>query len=241
MAESGEVRAPGVSAGGTLLCQDVGTNESLLAQVSKRLEAVSPSRVYRGGAELYRQGAVADEVFFVERGLVKLTRAEEDGQELIVDLRFPGSLLGVAPALTRRRHPLTAVALTKSHVRRVEAKAFCRLLQSDTRFSWHVHQLSGHEISHHLARVAQLGCLTARHRLEQLFRQLITADGTPAVSRDFLLRMPLKQWEVAQLIAVTPAYLSRLLNQLELEGLIRRERGAFAIPEPRRLWRWKDA
>jgi CRP-like cAMP-binding protein len=53
--------------------------------------------------------------------------------------------------------------------------------------------------------------------------------------------VPLKHWEVAQLIAVTPAYLSRLFNQLELEGVIRRDRKAFAIPDLRRLQQWDSA
>jgi CRP/FNR family transcriptional regulator len=227
--------------GGPHLCPNAETRGSILSKVADRLAAVSPSRVYPAAVELYRQGAAADEVLFVERGLVKLTRSEPDGQEFIADLRFAGSLLGGATVIARARHPLSAVTLVRSHLRRVEAKVFCRLLQTDISFSWHVHQLTCHEISHHISRITQLGCLSARQRLEQLFSQLIAAGDAEGRRRNVLVRVPFKHWEVAQFIAVTPAYLSRLLNQLELEGVVRRDRKAFAIPDPQRLWRWESA
>ena len=241
MAESGQRRAREATAGGLYLCPGVETRGSILSRVTERLAVVSPLRAYPATVELYRQGSSAEEVFFVERGLVKLTRSEPDGQELIVDLRFAGSLLGGATVIAREGYPLTAVTLTKSHLRRVEARVFCRLLQTDASFSWSVHQLACQEISQYVSRITQLGCLTARHRLEQTFCQLIRADRAEAHRRNVLVRVPLKHWEVAQLIAVTPAYLSRLLNQLELEGVVRRARRAFVIPDPRRLWRWESA
>lgn len=241
MAEWGQSRARDAKAGGLHLCLNAETRGSILSKVAERLAAVSPARVYPAAVELYRQGAAADEVLFIERGLVKLTRSEPDGQEFIADLRFAGSLLGGATVIAREPHPLSAVTLARSHLRRVESRVFCRLLQTDAPFSWHVHQLTCHEISHHISRITQLGCLSARQRLEQLFRQLIAAGGAESQRRDVLVRLPLKHWEVAQLIAVTPAYLSRLLNQLELEGVVRRDRKAFAIPDPQRLWCWESA
>ena len=39
------------------------------------------------------------------------------------------------------------------------------------------------------------------------------------------IRCPLRQWEVAQLVGVTPSYVSQLLGELEREGVVRRERG----------------
>lgn len=43
--------------------------------------------------------------------------------------------------------------------------------------------------------------------------------------------LPLKQQEVAQAIGVTPEYLSRLYARLEMEGMLRREKGRVVIPK----------
>jgi len=44
-------------------------------------------------------------------------------------------------------------------------------------------------------------------------------------NNEMRLQMPLKHWEVAELIAVTPEHLSRVLRQMETEGILRREKG----------------
>jgi CRP-like cAMP-binding protein len=54
------------------------------------------------------------------------------------------------------------------------------------------------------------------------------------------LQSPLKHLEIAQLIAVTSEHLSRLLNQLEQDGLRRRRKGWVIIQDPRKLWHLPD-
>jgi CRP-like cAMP-binding protein len=47
----------------------------------------------------------------------------------------------------------------------------------------------------------------------------------------------LKQWEVAQLLGITPEHLSRLIKQMEKEGIIGRENGWLIIRNPKKLSR----
>ncbi|HVF56785.1 MAG TPA: Crp/Fnr family transcriptional regulator [Pyrinomonadaceae bacterium] len=190
--------------------------------------------------ELYRQGTAAREVYFIESGLVKLIRSEQGGQELITDLRFPGYLLADASIIANRPHPLTAVTLTKTRVRRIPAKVFCRLLQGDAQFAWGIRQMQSREAFDNVARITQLGCLSARLRLEHLIRMLIRAEDVKSLRANVRLEVPLKSWEVAQLIAVTPAYLSRLFNQLEKDEILKRRAGWVIIPDPQKLWRWSE-
>jgi len=43
------------------------------------------------------------------------------------------------------------------------------------------------------------------------------------------LIFPLKHKELAQMVAVTPEHLSRLLKQLERDGIIKREKGLLVM------------
>jgi len=49
--------------------------------------------------------------------------------------------------------------------------------------------------------------------------------------------MILKNWEVAQLLALTPQHLCRLVKQLENEGLLMRKNGWIILSDPKKLWR----
>ena len=63
------------------------------------------SHSYAAGVELFHQGADAHDVYFLQRGLFKLIRSEDNGQEVLLDLKFPGSLIGAAAAILSRPHP----------------------------------------------------------------------------------------------------------------------------------------
>jgi CRP-like cAMP-binding protein len=52
--------------------------------------------------------------------------------------------------------------------------------------------------------------------------------------------MPLKIEELAQMIAVSRQHLTKLLHELERDGILWRDKGWFIIPEPERLWHWTD-
>jgi Cyclic nucleotide-binding domain len=67
------------------------------------------SHVYPSGIELFRQDSTPGHVYFVEAGVVKLTRCEKNGAEFILDIRFPGSILGSEAAIRRMPHPFSAV------------------------------------------------------------------------------------------------------------------------------------
>jgi len=91
------------------------------------------------------------------------------------------------------------------------------------------------EIHDQIARLIELASLPARLRVEQLLRQLVTAPGSSAPKQEVRVTVPLKQWELAQLLAVTPAYLSRLLDRLEQDGTLTRRKGWIVVPDATRL------
>jgi CRP/FNR family transcriptional regulator len=210
-------------------------------EVSESLELLAPSHSYAPGIEISHQGAPTKNIYLIERGLVKLTRLEEDGREIIIDLRFPRWMIGSASAVIHRPYSVTAVTLTRCDLRRIPLEDFLRLLKTDSQFSWYLHELHSREVFQHVARVAQLGCLSARHRLEELLWQLISSLDLTDSQREIKIDMPLKNWEVAALIAVAPAYLSRLLNQMEEDHTLYRRNGWLIVPDPQKLWHWQDS
>ncbi|HEX8776158.1 MAG TPA: Crp/Fnr family transcriptional regulator [Pyrinomonadaceae bacterium] len=208
-------------------------------EVSKRLEPLAPCHSYPPGIEISHQGSPTKNIYLIERGLVKLTRLEEDGREIIIDLRFPRWMIGSASAVIHRPYSVTAMTLTRCELRRIPLEDFLHLVKTDSQFSWYLHQLHSQEVFQHVARVAQLGCLSARQRLEELLWQLICSLELLDSQKEIKLDMPLKNWEVAALIAVAPAYLSRLLNQMEDDNTIHRRNGWLVVPDPQKLWHWQ--
>jgi CRP-like cAMP-binding protein len=109
---------------------------------------------------------------------------------------------------------------------------FLRFAKLNAEFSKHLLHLYSCEVYDQIRRLVMLGTLTARQRLEQLLLQMISSKA----QKEMRLKWPLKLEEVAQLIAVQPEHLSRLLKQMEEEGIIQREKGGIVVSDPQRLF-----
>lgn len=199
----------------------------------------SDSHTYPPAVELFRQGAYPVDVYLVQNGIVKFTRSEANGQEILLELRFPGSLVGSAAAISERPHPFAAVTVTKCTLTRWSARSFVSLLDTDTSLAARVREILSDDILDHVARISQLTCLPARQRLEQLlwqFCERLEPHGTGQTSGPTSrLQLPLKHYEIAELLSITPTYLCRLLNALEKENVITRSKGWIIVREPAAL------
>src|SRR5215831_18693298 len=153
------------------------------------LDVLSPGRVVEPGAEVFAQGAHAEHVFYLQSGLVKLLRVQADGGETIVGLRSSGWFLGASAALLGRPYVSRAVTLSRCRVIQIESTQFRRRVREDEELSWKLHEMHSHEAYEQMMRSADLGCLSARGRLEQFLHDLGPVLG--AKGGDVRLAIPL--------------------------------------------------
>jgi len=192
-------------------------------------------RMYGPGSELLQQGTPADDVYLIHEGAVKLVWVEAKGRETIVGLRWHGCFLGVPSVITAKPCPTTVITLIRSVVERIPAESFRSRLQKDADLAWKVHQIQSRELYEQINWLGELACCSARSRLANLLTRLITSGETPAAGGNARVRFPLKKKEMAELIAVTPEHLSRLLHALSKEGHVKFRNGWIIIPDPQGL------
>jgi CRP-like cAMP-binding protein len=175
----------------------------------------------------------ASAVYLIEEGVVKVFRYE-GVRRTVIGLRFPGWLLGGTATITRRRLVVAAETATKCRLRRIDARAFRCLLEADQQLVLDSLRLCAEELEDLMAQ-SGVGRLLARRRLERLLYALAPACGTIAHS-GLRLSLPVRHFELAEAIMVSPQYLSQLLKGLESDGLIRRQGGRLFLLDPDQLW-----
>ena len=199
------------------------------------LSLLPAAQRYPVGTVLAQQGREPGDIFFMDDGLAKLARSDKNGREQILGLRGPGWFLGAAFAMAGRSHPASVIAVTSCAVRRLSRDAFLELMVDQPGLSWHVHRMHSRELLSQFHHMADLGIKTARQRLERVLRRLAAVTKPNGGSGEVRLLSPLKRWELASLIAVTPEHLSRLLRRLRDDGVIRVHKGWIVIPDLQRL------
>jgi CRP-like cAMP-binding protein len=197
------------------------------------------SQSYPPAVELFHQGETAEELFFLETGIAKLVYSEESGHDLIADIRLSGSVLGLSAVIRNQSHHLTATTASRCRLIRVSASRFMELVRGDPALAMTVQHILSDEVINQAARIAEIACLNARQRLEN-FIWRITQQTDGSTQKQSRLQLPLKQWEVAQFLAITPGYLCKLLSELEAEEIISRKNGWIFITTNQNLWHRAD-
>ena len=208
---------------------------SLEGENWKEIEELAPSQVYPAGLELFQQGLPAQDVYFINSGLVKLVYVDQSGRELILGLPSSSGLVGATSAILKQPHLMTASTLTRCHLRRLPSSVFLELLKTNALLSWQVHLRHCYELQQAVIQLAQLECLSVQHRVERLLWQLISSMDLEEVQGEIRFDLPLKDWEIAELLAVTPEHLSRVLKRMGSEGMLRREKGRTVVVDRQRL------
>jgi CRP-like cAMP-binding protein len=192
-------------------------------------------RSYPPGYELLQQGSPAEAVYLIHDGIVKLVWNEPKGKESIVGLRWQGWFLAAPSIISDTPCPTSAITLTRSKIEHIPPETFLDRLQRDPNLGWELHQNQSREICEQFRWLGELACCSARSRLLYLLDRWNTSNGTGSGTRNLRLRLPLKRKDIADLIAVTPEHLSRLLSQLSREGQIDLTGGWIAIAVGKRL------
>jgi len=175
---------------------------------------------------------------------VKLSHIDSSGKEVIVGLRSSDALLGATEGVLHTEYLTSATTLTPCTIARIPIESFAARLESNLELSRYVHELIALEVHNHMQTLISVASHSAEYRLVTLLYETISEGrlraGGSVVESEFprehskatrLWTVPLKQWELAQLLAITPEHTNRVLGKLERAGLIKRDKRSIIINE----------
>jgi CRP-like cAMP-binding protein len=90
---------------------------------------------YLPGQPIFSQGELADSVFYIQRGQVKLTVVSRQGKEAVIGLLGSGDFFGEGCLAGQTRRMARASARLECSVVRIEKAALVRILREDPAFA----------------------------------------------------------------------------------------------------------
>lgn len=185
----------------------------------------------RRATALFSQGQVADSVYWIDEGLVKITRSNEKGGRIILTIRGPGQLIGEeALAEPHPSYHAEAEVLTPSTLFRIPRDVFNRTVGKNTELcSGFITYLLERRLA--LAEKVELLCLhDVESRILHYLGELASLVSPLADGAGYPI--PITQLELADLIGATRETTSTTLNQLERRGLVKLSRRMLTVPSP---------
>ncbi len=194
-------------------------------------------RRYARGDMLFWAGEHCEAFHYVISGQVKLYVASSNGMEKVVELVGAGESFAEATMFLANPHQLNAQALCDSMILTVSKEAVFREIERNPGFS--LRMLSG--VSHGFQRLLQdVESYSLQNGMQRLIGYLLRdvqwQEGVdPGV---VTVLLPVSKATIASRLSLTPEYLSRVLHQLESEGLIKIQRREIRLLDVRRLARY---
>ncbi len=201
----------------------------LLHQIQSAVEV----RCYSRGYTVFRQGQAADGVYIVRAGWLKLYRLTDTGRRRVFGIASPGTILGLVPLVTCTPFQRTAETLEESELEFVPASDFSDLLEQNPLLALNLLRAVGEQTRRFGDELyAFAGRQASADRLLNVLQQLAKACGQRTAD-GIRLRIPFTVQDLADEIACSRQWTTRLLSELEGRRMIQRKNGWIVLMEPK--------
>jgi CRP/FNR family transcriptional regulator, cyclic AMP receptor protein len=172
---------------------------------------------YRRNQTVFRQGDLADSVFFIEEGKVKVSVVSEQGKEAVVAIHGKGDFFGEGCLTGQPRRLATVTSMTECVIMRLDKATIVRVIHDEPKFSEMF-------MSFLLARNARV----EEDLVDQLFnssekrlaRLLLLMANFGKDTRPELVIAKISQETLAEMIGTTRSRVSAFMNKFRKLGFI---------------------
>jgi CRP-like cAMP-binding protein len=203
------------------------------AERNRLAQGCQLKRLTRGDM-VFRTGETCEAFYVVVVGQVKLYVSSPSGQEKVIEIVGPGRSFAEAMVFLEMPYVLNVQSLTDTLLLCVSKKAVFSEIDQDPHFA--LHMLAG--ISRRLhGLIRDVEGYALHSGIQRLIGYLLrdvqdTSEGNTAT---ITVSLPVSKATIASRLSLTPEYFSRVLHELEADGLIAIDKRDVRILDVQRL------
>ncbi|TDR19673.1 Crp/Fnr family transcriptional regulator [Flavobacterium cheniae] len=181
---------------------------------------------FKKGDYIYFEDDIANKVFLVNSGKIKVGYITEDGDEITTAILSKGQIFGEKAILGQEKRNEFAQALDNEVSTCVVSLDIIHdLLRQNTEFSISIYKFIGYRFKKLERRLQIMLFKDAKTRLLEFLKELADDYGFKnAVSGDTVIKHPFTQKDIASLIGLSRPILNILINELQDEKVLTFER-----------------
>lgn len=164
----------------------------------------------------------ADIFFIIESGEVKVTKMSDDGREITLSYLREGDFFGEMALLIDQPRTATVTTTKPTCVLKIYRKDFLDILKKNAETSVNLLRKLCQRLTEANLLIENLVHIDVCGRLAGYLRKMAREDGSKRPDGAIEFRRPTQQ-EIAHSIGTSRETVSRLLKELERQGLIRTE------------------
>jgi CRP-like cAMP-binding protein len=173
---------------------------------------------FRRGTTIFSQGADAHFIYFIDQGIVRLSRFAENGHRQVLGFQVPGDLIGLADT---GQYANLAETVCPVQVHRIAWSQMLTLMLAEPKLQLAVLKKVVHDSLQAQSLIMVLGQQNTHQRLASCLVNLLRVPqffDEPSAR----LRLPVNRFDLADYLGVTSRSAERAFARLEQQGLIHR-------------------
>jgi CRP/FNR family transcriptional regulator, cyclic AMP receptor protein len=182
--------------------------------------------LYKKNDVVFTEEDIADKVFLINEGKVKIGYVTEEGDEIITAILTKGQIFGEKAILGEETRNEFAIATEKNtSICVITLDVMKEMLKNNNDFSLRIYKFIGFKFRKLERRMQLLLFKDARTRLLEFIKDLSEEYGYKnAITGDQVIRHPYRQEDIAKLIGITRPTMNVLLNELQKENILKFDR-----------------
>lgn len=192
------------------------------------------------GEFFFFQGDLAQHLYILATGQVKLMQSNPNGQQVNLRTIYPWQMFGALGAVRKEAtYPATAQALENSSALALESKFLHKMLETRPQIAFDLMTLMTTYIQEMQARYRELATERVEQRMANALLRLAAQVGIRA-EKETIIELSFSRQDVAEMTGTTLYTVSRLLSDWERKGIIETGRERIRIIKPHDLVRISD-
>jgi CRP/FNR family transcriptional regulator, cyclic AMP receptor protein len=192
------------------------------------LRAIARRRVYPRGATVFNEGESSDRIAIVTAGRVKISYFTDEGREVMLAARGPGSLLGDLALIDNRPRSGTVTALEQVEALMVTSADFRLFLESHPRASLCLLGQLAARLREATRRQVEFAAQDSIGRVAARLVELVDEHGEET-DEGTRITLPLTQEELAGWTGASREGVSRALQTFRTRGWITTHRRGITV------------
>lgn len=197
------------------------------------LESLSENRtqiIYLKGETVFKQGAFAPHVLFIQSGLIRVYL--QTGRNKVQNLWISksGDFLAFSSLFGERTYSYSAVAMKDAELLMIDKESMRNLLQTNSEFGFRITSKNYNSEKHLMELVASLSYKQMRGKLATALLYLTSETLRGEEVFSYLTRQ-----DIADFASISVESVIKFLKEFEKEGILSLDNKNITVTEPERL------
>ncbi|WP_003867439.1 Crp/Fnr family transcriptional regulator [Thermoanaerobacter ethanolicus] len=186
----------------------------------EKLHNIATLKPVKKGCIIFTEGQKGEAIYFVKKGKVKISKISSIGKEYTIKIMEEGDVFGESTLFIGGEYPATAEAIEDSEILELKNKDIEDLILKDTQIALSIIKILAKRLKYIAVVIENLALRDSVGRTASILLTFARERGI-STKEGILVEIDLKRQELANLAGTSRENITRILSQMDRDGIIK--------------------